>query len=403
MVKTERFFYLGVRFEPEATRAALPEALEPLDDFSGVVGMYVAPEGWGLAPLRGTFFGISVKGPQSPDGSPTVFFSEHVLGGPGQRIIFKDYNRRARRGTTDVVPDGAFVRATLDTQTGLEASIVLEPHYAEILPPQSGIHYYIGEAENNGLNIFSIAFTGRFVPSTVREFSIGNAASALMKSLQPSEVVWAMLIEQMPMTFSAPSRYFAGETADYSARAHQVGLMDLLSRIGHPAALVNHHGRTLFLTPEAQRILTSAKIGGKLLVWRRRDQQALDGAVSALETSHRLVSEPIAIERPEGALPILARALPVSSVLAGEPAVLILFSDPSTGSSPEAAALLQVLGLTPAEARLAATMASGRSARESGELIGVSENTARSTLKTVYDKLGISKQSELAGIVARLG
>ena len=33
---------------------------------------------------------------------------------------------------------------------------------------------------------------------------------------------------------------------------------------------------------------------------------------------------------------------------------------------------------------------------------GIAENTARSALKVVYEKLGIGKQSELAKIVARL-
>ena len=58
---------------------------------------------------------------------------------------------------------------------------------------------------------------------------------------------------------------------------------------------------------------------------------------------------------------------------------------------------------TPAEARLASQVGTGHSVKESADLAGVTENTARSTLKVAYDKLGIGKQSELAGIVARLG
>jgi DNA-binding CsgD family transcriptional regulator len=64
--------------------------------------------------------------------------------------------------------------------------------------------------------------------------------------------------------------------------------------------------------------------------------------------------------------------------------------------------VLRSMGLTPAEARLAALIGKGLTARSAAEELRISENTARSTLKQVYGKLGIRKQAELGHFIARV-
>lgn len=53
------------------------------------------------------------------------------------------------------------------------------------------------------------------------------------------------------------------------------------------------------------------------------------------------------------------------------------------------------LGLTPAEARLAARLRFGMSLKEASEELGISVNTARNQLKSVFDKLGVNRQADL--------
>jgi DNA-binding CsgD family transcriptional regulator len=60
------------------------------------------------------------------------------------------------------------------------------------------------------------------------------------------------------------------------------------------------------------------------------------------------------------------------------------------------------MGLTPAEARLAALIGKGFTARSAAQELRISEHTARSTLKQVYGKLGIRKQAELGHFIARV-
>ena len=113
------------------------------------------------------------------------------------------------------------------------------------------------------------------------------------------------------------------------------------------------------------------------------------------------LSAPIALTRP-GGRQLLAYVMPLQHGEHGGDAALVLLGDPRGPERRDAAQMLQLFGLTAAEARLGALIGVGMGAREAAEELKISEHTARSTLKTVYDKLDIRKQSELGHLVARL-
>jgi DNA-binding CsgD family transcriptional regulator len=149
------------------------------------------------------------------------------------------------------------------------------------------------------------------------------------------------------------------------------------------------------MNDEAQDLLAGAILDGRLNAWRRSDQLALDLVlVKTTAGGPSSLADPIMLEKPDHGRPILAQAIPVSAALAGEPAALIVFSDPTNA--------LELLGLTRAEARIASCVGNGLPARQAAVALSISENTVRSALQLVYEKLGIGKQSELARIVARL-
>ncbi len=62
----------------------------------------------------------------------------------------------------------------------------------------------------------------------------------------------------------------------------------------------------------------------------------------------------------------------------------------------------QSFGLTSAETRLAARLKAGRTLKEAAEDLGVSLNTVRNQLRAVFDKMGLSRQSELVQALAQL-
>jgi DNA-binding NarL/FixJ family response regulator len=64
---------------------------------------------------------------------------------------------------------------------------------------------------------------------------------------------------------------------------------------------------------------------------------------------------------------------------------------------------LQRMGLTSAQARVAELVGLGMSVKQAAEELGIVESTARVQLKAVFARLGISRQSELAILVTKLG
>ena len=142
---------------------------------------------------------------------------------------------------------------------------------------------------------------------------------------------------------------------------------------------------------------------GVLQAVRPSDQPTVDNVLAAAieRSSNQFDLAPIAFDRTIGT-PIIMRAVPVDSATTGKPTALVLLNDPARDNDADPAPTLQLLGLTPSAARIAALVGSGRSPREAAAELDNSEGTVRTALNHIYDKLDINRQSELARIVARL-
>lgn len=66
------------------------------------------------------------------------------------------------------------------------------------------------------------------------------------------------------------------------------------------------------------------------------------------------------------------------------------------------ASLRESFGLTPAEARLARKLKDGRSLKEAADELSVSINTVRNQLRAIFDKMGLTRQSDLVRTLAEL-
>jgi DNA-binding CsgD family transcriptional regulator len=67
---------------------------------------------------------------------------------------------------------------------------------------------------------------------------------------------------------------------------------------------------------------------------------------------------------------------------------------------PSAEVVQGLFDLTPAEARLAALIAAGDAPVPAAAKLGITPSTARSVLKRVFQKTGVSRQAELVGLLA---
>jgi len=92
------------------------------------------------------------------------------------------------------------------------------------------------------------------------------------------------------------------------------------------------------------------------------------------------------------------------SPLDGRPAgegYCVFIYEPHGGQQPLPSQVLRELyGLTSAETRLANALFTGRSFQESAETLGISLNTAKSTLKRVFAKCEVASQAELLQLLS---
>ncbi|MBX3489069.1 alpha/beta fold hydrolase [Parvibaculum sp.] len=74
----------------------------------------------------------------------------------------------------------------------------------------------------------------------------------------------------------------------------------------------------------------------------------------------------------------------------------LVFVAPDRGAAADEAQIYrETFGLTPAEARLAARLKDGLSLKEAAAELNIAVNTARNQIKSVFEKLGVNRQSDL--------
>jgi DNA-binding CsgD family transcriptional regulator len=60
---------------------------------------------------------------------------------------------------------------------------------------------------------------------------------------------------------------------------------------------------------------------------------------------------------------------------------------------------MRLYGLTPAESRLAAKIAEGRSLEQAAVMLNITTETARSYIKRILSKTGVKRQAELVRLL----
>ena len=395
--------FVGVRFDNDAVKRLLPPELTPFDSNTGTICVYSVGSGWGIAPFTACFAAIEVQGYDAPDGSPGYYIATGYYSGRGFTMMSGSYNQNALKGGSRHFQDGDFA-VGVGGPEGIDA-LTMRTRPAKQRPPSgSGVHHYLGRRPNGGTNLFAIAFTGVIAEADPISVEIAESASERMKLARPVELLYALECTDFSVSFGPP-RSITESAAELAGEAAKASLLSAFSWIGRPAILAGLGGEVILMNPEAETLLGDGltERGGRLLTSRPGDQTALERIIAtAIDRGlGQFDLEPIAFDRIEGR-PLIAQAMPVDREVVGRPAAMILLSDPSDDHDSDIGPALQLLGLTPSEARMAALVGTGRSPKEAAERLEVTEQTARTYLKIIYDKLAIAKQTELARIVTRL-
>jgi DNA-binding CsgD family transcriptional regulator/PAS domain-containing protein len=224
-------------------------------------------------------------------------------------------------------------------------------------------------------------------------------------------------LERQRLQLIAPhvTQALALHRALHQAEAREARIGALMDRLPIGIIFLNVNGRLERMNSVAAGIVTQCD-GIRLDVLGRCRaasssenrvlQQLVASATSALGKSDLPSGGAIAISRPSGRRPYALRVIhldPSVNCVGEVPGVAIIISDPAVRprTAPE---MLQCLyALTPAQAELAANLASGLSLAEACDARGITRETGRSQLKVIYEKTDTHRQGELIQLVLTSG
>jgi len=189
---------------------------------------------------------------------------------------------------------------------------------------------------------------------------------------------------------------------------------ELLDRNTAAILLVSEHGRVVYANRRAAALHEQrdglALVDG-ITLGNRDDQEKLQSLIAraASDITKHDAGGAMQAGRPSGKRPYAILVSPVSrrysAFAALAPAACIMITDPEERSAPSLDRLQAVLGLTGAEARLAALLAAGDDLRGAARELGITYGTARTRLAAIFQKTDTNRQADLVrlllGVVAQ--
>ena len=198
----------------------------------------------------------------------------------------------------------------------------------------------------------------------------------------------------------------AGQLALASSSSLSNGILEGLNRFGRPAILLDKSGNVLEANERAERLLGNGIriVKGRLTASSREADAGFQRLLnSAATVFHGEIIGPMALPRPLRR-PLIAHVAPIvrsAGELFQRAKILVMFVDPDEKKSTPALLLQQAFGLTPAEARIASSIAKGEGLRQAADANGIAFETARVHLKAVFAKTETHRQADLALLINR--
>ena len=176
--------------------------------------------------------------------------------------------------------------------------------------------------------------------------------------------------------------------------------------------LTDAEGRVRHMNQPAERLCREpgglSVLAGRLSAPRSADAQRLQGLIGAatvLDPSRRGGGS-MALSTPARRLPLSISVAPIRSerspLFDDGPSALVCITDLEAGVSLPEHRLVELLGLTPAEARVALALLEGGGLREVAASLGVSFYTVRAHLARIFEKTGAGRQAELVRLLMRM-
>ncbi|HQR03154.1 MAG: helix-turn-helix transcriptional regulator [Proteobacteria bacterium] len=184
-----------------------------------------------------------------------------------------------------------------------------------------------------------------------------------------------------------------------------------LTRMQVGTVILDEQGNVQSLNRVAEDLLAEGdglrNTGGRIQAMVRNEnqqlQQLIGDALGGTAPRSPVVIEALSVSRSAGKprLGVLIRTIALGEKLKGQKraAVVVFIRDPERRTVPSYEMLRRVFSLTRAEAALAQLLAEGFSLDEAAVDLGLSKNTVRAQLRSIFAKTGVSRQSSLVPIL----
>ncbi|WP_185754740.1 helix-turn-helix transcriptional regulator [Pseudomonas fluorescens] len=176
-----------------------------------------------------------------------------------------------------------------------------------------------------------------------------------------------------------------------------------LNRLHIGAIVLDENQKVLRCNHVAQSLLNDSdglkRAGNGVEAYYRNERSMLQELINSAGPAAQVMS----ISRASGKrkLGLVVRSIPLREGSEGKcrPAWMIFVCDPDAQTTAPREIMRQVFEFTPAEANLAMELANGLSLDEAAELLGIRRNTARTHLRAIFAKAGVTRQAELVRLV----
>jgi DNA-binding CsgD family transcriptional regulator len=190
---------------------------------------------------------------------------------------------------------------------------------------------------------------------------------------------------------------------------YAAGLETATDQLTFGLLLIDETSRVLFANAKAERLLRDGRFtylrDSRLVGATGAAQQSLSAFLNRLALLHEAAALHLTDADGHGlkliGAPLPERRQDFACVSPTARCVIFLFDDAANAPSPMRL-IAQLYGLTPAECRLAEALLANQTLAEYGERIGVTRNTIKTELKSLFGKTGTARQSDLVRQLAKL-
>jgi DNA-binding CsgD family transcriptional regulator len=191
---------------------------------------------------------------------------------------------------------------------------------------------------------------------------------------------------------------------------YNAGLEAAANRLTFGLLLIDRHGRVLFANGEVERLMAAGRIAcrrdGRLAWASGSKRQELSSFLDQLTLTREVVT--LCISDLQGrdlkliGAPLPERRRDFACLAPVAHSMIFLFDEAAIPPSP-ICLITKLYGLTPAESRLAEALLAGQSLADYGDRAGLTRNTLKTHLRSLFDKTETARQSELVRRLARFG